>query len=127
MPLGTIEAERVAVCGAGYTGQAIARVLRRMGKQVVVTDSRELDQLGGAERVLADIDVELHAGGHLTEVVCSADLVVISPGVPYHTTPALIAAREQGLPVWGEMEFPPVTKARIVGITGTKARLPRRR
>ena len=123
MPLREIEATRVAVCGAGYTGQAIARVLRRMGKQVVVTDSRELDQLGGAERVLADIEVELHAGGHDPAVVCSGDLVVISPGVPYHTTPALIAAREQGLPVWGEVEFAArLTDARIIGITGTKGK-----
>jgi len=123
MPLGTIEAGRVAVCGAGYTGQAIARVLRRMGKDVVVTDSRELSQLGGAERVFADLDVELHAGGHNADVVCSADLVVISPGVAYHTTPALIAARGKGLPVWGELEFAArLTNARLVGITGTKGK-----
>ncbi|NUP98476.1 MAG: hypothetical protein HUU35_01340 [Armatimonadetes bacterium] len=123
MPLASIDAARVAVCGAGYTGQAIARTLRRMGKQVLVTDSRPLDQLEGAARVLADLEVELHAGGHDPAVVTSAELVVISPGVPFLTTPALIQARQQGIPVWGEVEFAArLTSAKVVGVTGTKGK-----
>ncbi len=123
MPLNDLAAQRVVVCGAGYTGQALARALRRLGKQVTVTDDRPAEQLEAAARVLADLEVPLHAGGHDPAVVCDADLVVISPGVAYHHTPALQAARERGLLVLGEVELAArLTQARVVGVTGTKGK-----
>lgn len=122
MPVGRIEAARVGVCGAGYSGQALARTLRRLGKSVVVTDSRPAEKIPGAAERLAELDVEVHFGGHDETVLSGTDLIVVSPGVPLDT-PALVTARARGIPVWGEIEFAArLTDARIVGITGTKGK-----
>lgn len=47
--------------------------------------------------------VELELGGHEPAGFASADLIVVSPGVPLEM-PAIAAARARGVPVIGEME-----------------------
>ncbi|MBI2302904.1 MAG: UDP-N-acetylmuramoyl-L-alanine--D-glutamate ligase [Armatimonadetes bacterium] len=122
MALKDIPAERVAVCGAGYSGQAITRTLRRMGKQVVVTDSRPAEKLEAAARVFADLEAEVHYGAHDEAVLAGTDLVVVSPGVPFDT-PSLVSLRQRGVPVWGEVELAArLSDARLVGVTGTKGK-----
>ncbi|MCC7494817.1 MAG: UDP-N-acetylmuramoyl-L-alanine--D-glutamate ligase [Fimbriimonadaceae bacterium] len=117
-----IQAQRVAVCGGGYTGQAITRALRRLGKTVVVTDSRPAAELTAAAQILADLGAEFHAGAHDPAVIGACDLVVTSPGVSWRE-PALEAARARGVRVWGELEFAArLTAAKLVGITGTKGK-----
>lgn len=113
---------RVAVCGGGYTGQALARALRRLGKQVVVTDDRGAERMAPAALVLAELEVKFRPDGHDPELLAGADLVVISPGVSIKT-PGVQAALAAGVPVWGEVELAArLTDARLVGITGTKGK-----
>lgn len=124
MTIDGLEVKRAVVCGAGYSGQALTRTLRRLGAEVDVTDSRPAgnEVLDAAQRVLADLGATLSPGGHAPAVVGAADLVVVSPGVAWGE-PALVAARAQGTPVWGEIEFASrLTPARLVGITGTKGK-----
>ena len=122
--VGGLNVERAVVCGGGYSAKALARTLCRLGAAVTVTDSRPADDptVQASLRVFADLGVELSAGRHDPAVIGSADLVVLSPGVSVKE-PALMAARERGVPVWGEIELASrLCSGRLVGITGTKGK-----
>src|SRR5207302_9060215 len=72
--------------------------------------------------VLNDMAVAIEAGGHKDDTVASADLVVLSPGVPPEQ-PAIVAARRRGVPVVGEIELASRwLKGRVIAITGTKGK-----
>ena len=83
---------------SGPRGAGLRRLLARRGARVTLSDTRA----GGARgRTPAARNVTLELGGHQTETFTSADLVVLSPGVP-PGQPAVAAAREHGVPVIGE-------------------------
>ncbi len=66
--------------------------------------------------------VELELGGHRPESFSSADVIVISPGVP-PDLPVIAAARANGVPVIAELELASRwLRGRIVAITGTKGK-----
>lgn len=111
---------RVVVIGAGRSGRAAARLLRARGAEVTLTDTdaaaleREAD--------LRALGVRMETGADRPEVLASADLVVLSPGVPPNQ-PGIDAARRAGVPVIGEVELASRWLAgRIVAITGTKGK-----
>jgi UDP-N-acetylmuramoylalanine--D-glutamate ligase len=65
--------------------------------------------------------VERALGGHPEAVFTSADLIVLSPGVP--EIPALRAARTAGVAITGEMELASrFVSATLVAITGTNGK-----
>src|SRR5919108_3919832 len=90
---------RIVVVGAGRSGRAAARLLQSKGAEVTLTDtdSRALD---GASDLRA-LGVRMEPGAHRSDLLASADLVVLSPGVP-PAQPAVEAARRAGVPVIGE-------------------------
>src|SRR6185295_10252383 len=66
--------------------------------------------------------VTLELGGHKTDTFTSADLVVLSPGVPPEQ-PAVQAARARGIPIVGEIELASRwLEGRLIAITGTKGK-----
>jgi UDP-N-acetylmuramoylalanine--D-glutamate ligase len=66
--------------------------------------------------------VALELGGHKTETFTSADLVVLSPGVP-PDQPAVQSARARGVPIVGEIELASWwLEGRVIAITGTKGK-----
>ncbi len=111
---------RVVVMGAGRSGRAAARLLRSRGAEVTLTDTdaSALDQ----EVELRTLGVRMESGAHRPDLLASADLVVLSPGVP-PAQPAIEAARRAGVTVIGEVELASRWLAgRIVAITGTKGK-----
>ncbi len=71
---------------------------------------------------LTRLGVEIELGGHATETFTSADLVILSPGVP-PDVPAVVAARQRGVPVIGELELASRwLRGRLIAITGTKGK-----
>ncbi|MBN9606749.1 MAG: hypothetical protein J0G30_09080 [Actinomycetales bacterium] len=95
---------RVVVLGLGVAGFAFADTLVELGAEVTVLaadaadDRRELVGIVGAQARLVD-DAAMAAA--LREI--EPDLVLVSPGFA-RDHPALEAAREAGVPVWGELE-----------------------
>jgi UDP-N-acetylmuramoylalanine--D-glutamate ligase len=86
---------------------------------VTVTDRKT--EIEAAED-LADRGVALELGGHRHPTLTTADLIVVSPGVPLEQ-PALGAARASGVPIIGELELASRwLRGRIVAITGTKGK-----
>ncbi len=115
------DGQQVVVVGAGRTGLALTAFFLSRGASVVLSDSRS-----AADRpdlaALATRGVTLDCGGHSPELFAAADLIAISPGVPL-TLPAIAAARQQGVPVLGEIEIAcRELNAPLVGVTGTNGK-----
>jgi UDP-N-acetylmuramoylalanine--D-glutamate ligase len=115
----SVRGRRVTVAGAARSGVAAAELLVRRGATVTLSDARtQLDD----EASLEAQGVTLELGGHSTPTFTGADLVVVSPGVPWRL-PVLEAARRAGVPVVGELELASRwLRGRIVAITGTKGK-----
>jgi UDP-N-acetylmuramoylalanine--D-glutamate ligase len=92
--------KRVIVVGLGKSGVAAARFCHARGARVVATDSARRENLSDAALALP---VEIRAGGHHEVHFDSADLVVVSPGVP--PLPELEIAENAGAEVIGELEL----------------------
>ncbi|MGH9308311.1 MAG: UDP-N-acetylmuramoyl-L-alanine--D-glutamate ligase [Vicinamibacterales bacterium] len=115
----SVHGQQVVVVGAARSGVAAAQLLARRGARVTLSDLRE-EIAEGPELEAAGIALEL--GGHTQATFGSADLIVLSPGVP-PTQPLIAAARRAGVPVMGELELASRWIAgRVVAITGTKGK-----
>ena len=100
------------VVGLARSGTAAVRMLRPHG-EVVAVDS-------GTPEVPADIDAHLGVDG--VELLDGVGCVVKSPGVP-NEAPVIVAARERGVPVLGELELAwRLLPNRFVAVTGTNGK-----
>lgn len=108
----------VIVVGLGKSGIAAARLCKERGARVVGTDSSPLEKLPAEA---SELGIELRAGGHDGVRFESADLVVVSPGVP--ALPELERAEHAGVPVIGELELAcRFVTAPIVTVGGTNGK-----
>lgn len=115
----SVHGQHVVVVGAARSGVAAAELLVSRGARVTLTDAR--DAFDEADR-LRRAGVTLDLGGHSAGVFDSADLIVLSPGVPADL-PEIERARERGVPVIGELELAwRWLKGRVIAITGTKGK-----
>ena len=109
----------MTVAGAARSGIAAAELLARRGARVTLSDMAA--EIGDADR-LRGLGVVLELGGHLADTFTTADLVVLSPGVPPEL-PVLQSARDRGVPVIAEIELAwRWLQGRVIAITGTKGK-----
>jgi UDP-N-acetylmuramoylalanine--D-glutamate ligase len=114
-----VTGKRVTVAGAARSGLAAAELLVRRGAHVTLSDTRSE---APETEPLIRLGVHLELGGHQTQTFTTADLVVLSPGVPPEQA-AVKAAREGGVPVIAEIELAARwLLGRVVAITGTKGK-----
>ena len=114
--------KRIVVVGLGRSGVATARFLTHRGARVTVTDRKGQDALTDSVAALSGLDLTWKLGGHDPRDFETADLVVLSPGVP-HIQPVLEPAWANGTPVIGEMELAAgsITEP-IIAVTGTNGK-----
>lgn len=114
--------QRVVVVGLARSGIAAARFLASRGARVSATDRKGAAELPPEVLRLEEQGVVLELGGHRQQSFTSADLVVVSPGVPWEL-PELLAARSAGVPVLAELElgFRQI-KGPLAAVTGTKGK-----
>jgi UDP-N-acetylmuramoylalanine--D-glutamate ligase len=115
--------KRVVVVGLGASGVAAAQLCLRRGARVVATDAKPEASLSEAARGLAREGATLVVGGHSGADFSSADLVVVSPGVP--PLREIDAAETAGVPVIGEIELAVsclLCPAPIVAVGGTNGK-----
>jgi UDP-N-acetylmuramoylalanine--D-glutamate ligase len=111
----------VVIVGAGRTGLALVGYFLRQGARLTLSDRRERERIPQAETLL-QAGVRLDCGGHSESLLCAADLVAVSPGVPLDQ-PALAAAARRGVPILGEIEIAwRALHAPLVAITGTNGK-----
>ena len=114
--------KEVVVVGLARSGLAAAEFLAQRGAHVLATDSKNQGQLSPEVVRLATKGVRLELGGHRAADFTAADLVVVSPGVPWEL-PELAAAREAGVPVMAELELAfRHLRGTVAAVTGTKGK-----
>lgn len=113
--------KKIVVVGAGVSGLALCQFLAERSAHVVLSDRQPGESIPDLDQ-LEQLSVRFDFGGHTTELFTSADLIVLSPGVPA-SIPAVQAAVRNNVPVIGEIELAArEIEAPIIGITGTNGK-----
>jgi UDP-N-acetylmuramoylalanine--D-glutamate ligase len=115
--------KQIVVVGLAQTGVSLAKFCAQRGARVVVTDGKAADKLAEPMRQLAGVPVSYELGGMNEATFTTADLVVMSPGVP--TLPQMTAARAAGVEVIAEIELAYRLlhpEAIVLAITGTNGK-----
>jgi UDP-N-acetylmuramoylalanine--D-glutamate ligase len=109
-----LDGKRVVVVGMGASGRAAARLALAKGASVIGADLLDgIEPLRGVELVL---------GPHPPGLFASADMLVLSPGVPPNEL-KLEAARAAGVAITGELGFAAsFINAPMIAITGTNGK-----
>ncbi|MBM2836967.1 MAG: murD, partial [candidate division NC10 bacterium] len=114
--------KRVVVVGLARSGEAACRLLLKRGASVIGTDQRGERELDGDLDGLERDGVILELGGHHTDRLLSADLIVVSPGVDLRG-PLFQRVRAAGIPLIGEVELAfRCSQATFLGVTGTNGK-----
>jgi len=117
----TATAKRILVVGLGKTGLSVLRYLDQQDVELAVTDTRAKPSgLSGFEpyvnRVAAFLD------GFDQQAFASADEIIVSPGVSL-AEPLLVQARQNGVPIYGDIElFVRTAQAPVIAITGSNGK-----
>ena len=110
--------KQVVIIGLGKTGLSCVTYFRQRGITPLVMDTRENPP--GKESLPADC--RLITGPLDAEILCSASLIVASPGIAL-ATPAPPAAQVAGVEIVGDIElFAREAKAPVVAITGSNGK-----
>ncbi len=114
--------KQVVVVGLARSGAAACRLAVKHGAHVTAIDQKAADQLGETIAAMEALGVKVLCGGLPKDALTSADLVVVSPGVPLNL-PALLAAKEAQVPIISELELGArFCKATIAAVTGTNGK-----
>ena len=111
--------KKIVVMGVARQGQALARFFTKRGAQVVLTDTREKEELSEELAVLENLPVSLDLGGHHSEILDGADMVCVSGGVPL-TIPFMQEAHIRRIPLSNDSQiFLEECPCMVAGITGS--------
>lgn len=117
-----LEGKSAVVVGMARSGVAAAEFLLRRGARVLATDRKPAAELPPEVNGLKEKGAKLALGGHNPATFTGADLVVVSPGVPWDL-PELVAARRAGVEVMAELELGfRCLEGTVAAITGTKGK-----
>ncbi|MEB3343102.1 UDP-N-acetylmuramoyl-L-alanine--D-glutamate ligase [Okeania sp.] len=110
------------IIGLGKSGIAAARLLKKNGWEVELSDRNTSDSLEQQKQQLTQEGIIVKLD-YSFEPETSLDLVVVSPGVPWDIPP-LQRCREMGIETIGEMELAwrYLQSSSWVGITGTNGK-----
>ena len=113
----------VVVVGLGKSGVSAVRFLLKLGVKISVSEGGRQENLeGDLVRWLKEKRVFVETGGHTSELLTSADCILVSPGVPLGIAP-LAAARQKRIPVVGELALAKdFLKGALVAVTGTNGK-----
>ncbi|MFH0798905.1 MAG: UDP-N-acetylmuramoyl-L-alanine--D-glutamate ligase [Pseudomonadota bacterium] len=118
----TLKGKKVLVLGLGKSGVAAARHLAGEGATVVAADLKSATELGSQMKALAGLPIAFALGRHEPNIFDEAEVIIISPGVPFDL-PELLRARSRGVSVMGEMGLAVRLIDRpIVAVTGTNGK-----
>jgi UDP-N-acetylmuramoylalanine--D-glutamate ligase len=113
---------KVTVVGLARSGVAVARLLQEAGARVTVADRKDRTELRSVLQHLDPSKVGVALGSGYESAIDAAELVVISPGVPYRMK-ALERVRRRGVKVVSELEIASrFLTAPILALTGTNGK-----
>jgi UDP-N-acetylmuramoylalanine--D-glutamate ligase len=112
----------VIVLGLAKSGVAVAKLLHRLGANVLVNELKPRSECQGAIE-LETLGIPVLCGGHPDDLISDeVDLVVKNPGIPYRAKPVK-QALAKGIPVVTEVEIAGlISRGPIIGITGSNGK-----
>ncbi|MFB3919068.1 MAG: Mur ligase family protein [Candidatus Velamenicoccus archaeovorus] len=114
--------KKVTVVGLARSGLAAARLLKKLGADVTVTEAKRSEQYECLARELGEEGVAVELGGHSRAAVAGRDLLVLSPGARLDALP-VVWAGEEHIEIVSELELAAsVCPATIIAITGTNGK-----
>lgn len=115
--------KKILVVGFGKSGLSTARCLTGRGAEVIIGDIKPESELD--KEILREVresGIKLEVGQHRTETFLDSDMIIVSPGVPLDIKP-LVAARDAGVPIAGELEIASrLLKTPVLAVTGTNGK-----
>ena len=114
-----IKNKSITVLGLGKSGFAAAKLAKKMGADVFVSDNSASDDIKKAKDILTGIGISVEIDGHSDRVYENKNLIILSPGIP-PDNPILRKAKEKRVKIVSEIEFASwFSLAKIIAITGT--------
>ena len=110
------------ILGAGRSGVGIARLLKRKGAKVFLSENSPLDKLKYIDADALRLEkIEFETGGH-SDRIYENDIFIKSPGIPMNS-PEILKALSLGKKVYGEIEAASwFCSCPIIAITGTNGK-----
>ena len=119
-----LQGKQILVFGAGRSGRGAASLLLSAGAQPVLYDGNEQLTESSVRSQLEDSGdgIRIVIGELTDELIRSADLCVISPGVPTDIE-SVNRIREAGVKIWGELELAwQCSRGEVLAVTGTNGK-----
>ena len=117
-----LENKKIGVVGLSKrTGVSVAKFLLKKGLEVVITDTKNKEELNEQINELKSYNPEYELNGH-GEKTLQSDLLIVSPGVPLNID-FFDKARKRGIKIISEIELAfQFTNAKVIAITGTNGK-----
>ena len=117
-----LENKNVLVIGAGISGFAAAKVAKKFGANVTLSDAKLEADIKFDFSQLRELGINLSFGKQEENLLDGVDLVTVSPAVPIKI-PILQAALKKNIPVISEVELAfDLAKSPIFAVTGTNGK-----
>lgn len=117
-----LKSKKILVIGMARSGLAAATVLADKACEVTICDIKSENEINSEIKKALDNRINKDFGKYPQVNKEKFDLVIVSPGVPLNIPPVL-AAYENGIPVWGELELAyRIYSGKIIGVTGTNGK-----
>lgn len=114
--------KKVLVVGAGISGNAVAKVAKKLGADVTLSDSKAEADIQWDLQDLKDAGVKLVFGKQESTLLDGVDIVILSPAVPVRI-PLVQEALKRNIPVTTEVEVAyNLAKSPILAVTGTNGK-----
>lgn len=119
---GFFKNKNITIVGLARSGVACANLLHGLGAIVRITDLNNTAQTKAFAKLLVSPKIKLELGKHSKKFIETADLVVISPGVPNCALP-IVWAKKLAKPVYAEIEVASLLcPAEIIAVTGANGK-----
>ncbi len=108
------------IVGMGKVGKAVAKFLKKQGKNIVITD-RDISKKPDGD-IFENQGIKTEIGFHNLKTFENAGLIIVSPGVPLDIA-ELKKARKKGIKITGELDtISEMIDIPIVAVTGTNGK-----
>lgn len=114
--------KNILVIGAGISGFAAAKIAKKFGANVTLSDAKSESDLKFDFQNLRDAEINLVFGKQTEDLLAGVDMIIVSPAVPLRI-PILQAAIQKNIPVISEVELAyDLARSPICAVTGTNGK-----
>ncbi len=114
--------QKVLIIGAGISGFAAAKVLKKLGAEVVLSDAKAEADIKYDFTELREAGIELVFGPQADSLLDGVDIVLASPAVPVRV-PIIQTALQRGLRLMSEIELAYIlARSPFCAVTGTNGK-----